>query len=98
MVIPTISKACSEINKQAMTTGLKKKFPQNNFSVMVLTGAKGSTLNHNQISSMLGQQVLEGSRVPIMSSGRSLPSFMPYSPNLRAGGYIGDRFLTGLRP
>lgn len=66
--------------------------------MMVLSGAKGSVLNHNQISCMLGQQELEGQRVPIMASGRSLPSFIPYSPNLRAGGYIADRFLTGLRP
>lgn len=97
-MIPSVSKSTSEINKEAMTNGLKKKFPENNFSIMVLTGAKGSTLNHNQISSMLGQQVLEGARVPIMASGRSLPSFTPYSPNLRAGGFVGDRFLTGLRP
>lgn len=33
-----------------------------------------------------------------MPSGRTLPSFIPYDPNPRAGGYIGDRFLTGLRP
>ena len=47
---------------------------------------------------MLGQQELEGRRVPIMSSGRTLPSFIPYDPNPRSGGYITDRFLTGLRP
>ena len=43
---------------------------------------------------MLGQQELEGRRVPIMASGKTLPSFVPYDPNPRAGGYIGDRFLT----
>lgn len=47
---------------------------------------------------MLGQQELEGRRVPIMPSGRTLPSFLPYDPNPRSGGYISDRFLTGLRP
>lgn len=46
---------------------------------------------------MLGQQELEGKRVPMMASGKTLPSFIPYDPNIRAGGYIGDRFLTGLR-
>ena len=64
---------------------------------MVLSGAKGSVLNHTQISNMLGQQELEGKRVPMMASGKTLPSFIPYDPNIRAGGYIGDRFLTGLR-
>lgn len=65
---------------------------------MVLSGAKGSTVNHNQVSVMLGQQELEGRRVPIMPSGKSLPCFLPYDPNPRAGGYITDRFLTGLKP
>ncbi len=64
---------------------------------MVLTGAKGSMVNHNQVSLMLGQQELEGRRVPLMPSGKTLPSFLPYDPNPRSGGYITDRFLTGLR-
>jgi len=33
-----------------------------------------------------------------MPSGRTLPSFIPYDPNPRASGYIGDRFMTGIRP
>lgn len=87
----------SEINDKAVSVGLLKSFPENCFSVMVLSGAKGSVLNHTQISNMLGQQELEGKRVPIMASGKTLPSFIPHDPNPRAGGYIGDRFLTGLR-
>lgn len=93
----SLSSKHSEVNDRAVTSGLKKHFPENCFSVMVLSGAKGTVLNHNQISCMLGQQELEGQRVPIMASGKTLPSFIPYDPNPRAGGYIGDRFLTGLR-
>jgi DNA-directed RNA polymerase I subunit RPA1 len=87
----------TDINDKAVSEGLRKSFPENCFSVMVLSGAKGSVLNHTQISNMLGQQELEGKRVPVMASGKTLPSFIPYDPNPRAGGYIGDRFLTGLR-
>ena len=36
--------------------------------------------------------------MPAMASGKTLPCFLPYDPNPRAGGFIGDRFLTGLRP
>jgi len=68
------------------------------FSLMVLTGAKGSTVNQSQVSCLLGQQALEGRRVPRMSSGRTLPSFSPYDPSPRADGFIVDRFLTGIRP
>ena len=65
---------------------------------MVTTGAKGSTVNQSQVSCSLGQQALEGRRVPRMPSGRTLPSFAPYDPNPRADGFIADRFLTGVRP
>lgn len=81
-----------------MYQGLQCKFPHNMFSGMVLPGAKGSILNHNQVSSNLGQQSLEGQRVPSMPSGKTLPCFLAYDPSPRAGGFIGDRFLTGLRP
>ncbi|KAI9906876.1 hypothetical protein PsorP6_003606 [Peronosclerospora sorghi] len=88
----------SEIIKTCLPSGQSKAFPKNNFSLMVLTGAKGSMVNHSQISCGLGQQALEGRRVPILCSGRSLPSFEPFDPAPRAGGYVTDRFLTGLRP
>jgi DNA-directed RNA polymerase I subunit RPA1 len=65
---------------------------------MVTTGAKGSIVNQSQISCALGQQALEGRRVPRLASGRTLPSFAPYDPSPRADGFILDRFLTGIRP
>ncbi|OQR96429.1 DNA-directed RNA polymerase I subunit RPA1 [Thraustotheca clavata] len=88
----------SEIIKSCLPHGQNKSFPANCFSLMVLTGAKGSMVNHSQISCGLGQQALEGRRVPVLVSGKSLPSFEPFDPSPRAGGYITDRFLTGLRP
>ncbi len=65
---------------------------------MVTTGAKGSIVNQSQVSCALGQQALEGRRVPRMSSGRTLPSFAPFDVNPRADGFVMDRFLTGIRP
>jgi len=32
-----------------------------------------------------------------MPNGKTLPCFLEYDPNPRAGGYVGDRFLSGLR-
>ena len=51
-----------------------------------------------QISCLLGQIELEGRRPPLMVSGRSLPSFLPYDTTPRAGGFVSGRFLTGIRP
>ena len=93
-----LSVSTSKINKACLPNGLLEMFPANFMSAMVLSGAKGSEVNHTQISCLLGQQELEGRRVPITPAGRSLPSFLPYDPHPRAGGYISDRFLSGLRP
>ena len=73
-------------------------FPKNCFSAMVNTGAKGSKVNQSQICCLLGQQELEGHRVPLLASMRTLPSFAPFDFSARAGGFISDRFLSGVRP
>lgn len=88
----------SEITSACLLTGLRKKFPQNQMQSMTTSGAKGSLVNANFISCNLGQQVLEGRRVPVMISGKTLPSFKPFETHVRAGGYITDRFLTGVKP
>ncbi|CAH1774106.1 unnamed protein product [Owenia fusiformis] len=88
----------NSITKAIMPEGLLKQFPDNNLQLMVQAGAKGSSVNCMQISCLLGQIELEGRRPPIMISGKSLPSFLPYETCPRAGGYIDGRFLTGIRP
>jgi DNA-directed RNA polymerase I subunit RPA1 len=88
----------SQITKACLPETLIKPFPKNQMQAMTATGAKGSQVNANQISCNLGQQVLEGRRVPIMVSGKSLPSFRPFDTSIRAGGYVMGRFLTGLKP
>lgn len=88
----------SDITKACLPTGLQKPFPRNQMQAMTTSGAKGSSVNANLISCNLGQQVLEGRRVPVMVSGKTLPSFKPFETKVRAGGYITDRFLTGVKP
>ncbi|KAL8939012.1 MAG: hypothetical protein Q9216_003586 [Gyalolechia sp. 2 TL-2023] len=88
----------SEVTKGCLPTGLRKPFPRNQMQTMTTSGAKGSSVNANLISCNLGQQVLEGRRVPVMVSGKTLPSFKPFDTKVRAGGYITDRFLTGIKP
>lgn len=88
----------SAVTAACLPVGLVKPFPKNQMQAMTNTGAKGSMVNANLISCNLGQQVLEGRRVPTMISGKTLPCFKPFESSLRAGGYIVDRFLTGVRP
>lgn len=88
----------NEVNRTCIPGGLHRLFPDNNLSLMIQSGAKGSSVNAMQISCLLGQIELEGKRPPLMISGRSLPSFVAYDTSPRAGGFIAGRFMTGIRP
>ncbi|KAJ1678125.1 hypothetical protein EV182_004725, partial [Spiromyces aspiralis] len=86
------------ISSKTLPKHLYIDFPKNRLLVMTSSGAKGSNVNFSFISCCLGQQALEGRRVPVMASGKTLPSFLPFDVSVRAGGFIADRFLTGLHP
>ncbi|KAL0236963.1 hypothetical protein PCE1_000360 [Barthelona sp. PCE] len=88
----------TDVIEDMFSTGQIFPFPQNNFAAMVVSGAKGSKVNFSQIMCLLGQQALEGRRVPVMLSGKTLPCFQPMETDSRAGGFIFNRFLTGLKP
>ncbi|KAE9596846.1 putative DNA-directed RNA polymerase [Lupinus albus] len=92
------TRTSSGILKELLSEGILKPSGKNWISLMTTSGAKGSMVNFQQISSHLGQQELEGKRVPRMVSGKTLPCFSPWDCSPRAGGFIIDRFLTALRP
>ena len=88
----------SQVVSKCVPGGTMKRFPYNSMQAMALSGAKGSNVNVSQIMCLLGQQALEGRRVPVMVSGKTLPSFKPFETDARAGGYIKGRFYSGIRP
>ncbi|KAK7345074.1 hypothetical protein VNO77_15476 [Canavalia gladiata] len=92
------TRTSSGILKELLSEGILKSSGKNWISLMTTSGAKGSMVNFQQISSHLGQQELEGKRVPRMVSGKTLPCFSPWDCSPRAGGFIIDRFLTALHP
>jgi len=70
----TMHPLSSDVIKACLPKGQQKAFPHNCLSLMTITGAKGSLVNFSQISCLLGQQELEGRRVPRMASGKTLPT------------------------
>ncbi|ADM11428.1 DNA-directed RNA polymerase subunit alpha [Encephalitozoon intestinalis ATCC 50506] len=93
-----MNKITSEIVNASVPSGLKKGFPDNGMELIVSIGSKGSIVNLSQISGALGQQELEGRRVPVMASGKTLPCFKPLDPDPSSGGYIYQGFLDGINP
>jgi DNA-directed RNA polymerase beta' subunit len=74
--------------------------PGNAFNVMAKSGAKGSTFNIAQITGILGQQFVQGQRMPEVISGnrRCLPYFPEDSLDPAARGFCQNSFLKGLSP
>ncbi|CAH8537348.1 unnamed protein product [Schistosoma guineensis] len=91
-----LKRAQDAVCDSAIPGGLYVGFPENNLQLMVHVGAKGGMVNAQQMSVALGQIELEGRRVPLMLSGKTLPSFPPYDVRPRAGGMCTARFLTSL--
>ncbi|VDM38424.1 unnamed protein product [Toxocara canis] len=96
-----LNKFSEQINRlvfACVPTGLIRSFPQNALQMMILSGSKGTMVNSMQISCGLGQIELEGHRPPITVTGRTLPSFRAFDTSPRAGGFVDQRFLTGINP
>ncbi len=67
-----LRKLTENIAKTCMPDGLSRSFPYNHMQMMTQSGAKGSATNAQQISCLLGQQELEGRRVPVHGQRKTL--------------------------
>jgi len=70
----------------------------NNVVQTVVSGSKGSTVNISQMVALVGQQAVEGQRIPYGFKYRTLPHFTKddYSPESR--GFVENSYLRGLTP
>lgn len=65
---------------------------------MVTSGAKGSDTNIKQMMCCLGQQNIDGGRVPIGFTDRTLPHYPKYENGMESRGFIAHNFFEGLNP
>nr|QFG74851.1 MAG: RNA polymerase Rpb1, domain 1 [Megaviridae environmental sample] len=70
----------------------------NRFVMMVNAGSKGSDINISQMISCLGQQNVDGKRIPYGFQGRTLPHFNKYDDSPNARGFVENSFIGGLSP
>eukprot|EP01054_Gregarina_sp_Poly1_P003122 Gregarina_sp_Poly_1__3121@NODE_187_length_11680_cov_128_523810_g166_i0_p1_GENE_NODE_187_length_11680_cov_128_523810_g166_i0NODE_187_length_11680_cov_128_523810_g166_i0_p1_ORF_typecomplete_len1811_score286_02RNA_pol_Rpb1_5/PF04998_17/7_8e02RNA_pol_Rpb1_5/PF04998_17/9_2e116RNA_pol_Rpb1_1/PF04997_12/1_5e85RNA_pol_Rpb1_2/PF00623_20/2_5e70RNA_pol_Rpb1_6/PF04992_14/1_2e54RNA_pol_Rpb1_3/PF04983_18/1_1e38RNA_pol_Rpb1_7/PF04990_12/1e37RNA_pol_Rpb1_4/PF05000_17/1_8e35_NODE_187_length_11680_cov_128_523810_ len=71
---------------------------KNNIIAMVNAGSKGSTINISQIMACVGQQNVEGKRIPFGFKDRSLPHFVKHDYGPQSRGFVINSYLTGLTP
>ena len=83
---------------EAGKIGRKSLTADNRFIVMVNAGSKGSTLNIAQMISCLGQQNVDGKRIPYGFQDRTLPHYTKYNDSPEARGFVESSFIQGLTP
>jgi DNA-directed RNA polymerase II subunit RPB1 len=98
----TFENKISEISNYVDNTILKDTLDRidlsNRINYMVSSGAKGKKTNIKQMMCCLGQQTLDGGRVPIGFSGRTLPHYPKYENNMESRGFVTSSYLSGLNP
>ena len=84
--------------EQAGKIGRKSLAADNRFVIMVNAGSKGSGLNIAQMISCLGQQNVDGKRIPYGFEDRTLPHYTKYNDSPEARGFVESSFIQGLTP
>ena len=84
--------------KEAGKIGLKSLDKTNRMVNMVSAGSKGKTINIAQMIACLGQQNVDGKRIPNAYNFRSLPHFRKYDVSPESKGFVESSFIGGLKP
>jgi len=83
---------------QAGKIGRKSLAKDNRFVIMVSSGSKGKNLNIAQMISCLGQQNVDGKRIPYGFENRTLPHYNKFDDSPEARGFVESSFIQGLTP
>jgi DNA-directed RNA polymerase II subunit RPB1 len=88
----------NQATSDAGKTGQESLSSENRLLAMVRSGSKGEPLNVAQMMACLGQQAIEGKRVPYGFTDRTLPHYKKYDDSAEARGFIESSFIRGLTP
>jgi len=83
--------SAGEIGQNTLST-------ENRMIAMVRAGSKGGPINIAQMIACVGQQNIEGKRIPYGFEDRTLPHFKKYDDGAEARGFIENSFIGGLTP
>jgi len=93
-VFATLNKVIDRAGKE----GRNSLSDNNRMTNMIKAGSKGSNTNVAQMIAVLGQQNIEGKRIPYGFQDRTLPHFKRFDDGAAARGFIESSFVKGLTP
>ncbi|NDH67619.1 MAG: hypothetical protein EBY22_06880, partial [Gammaproteobacteria bacterium] len=93
-----VNNILNQASSEAGKIGLNSLDKDNRFVIMVNAGSKGSDLNISQMISCLGQQNVDGKRIPYGFDQRTLPHFTKFDDSPGARGFVESSYINGLSP
>ena len=93
-----INSILNKAREDAAEIGQKSLSKDNRFVIMVNAGSKGSNVNIAQMVSCLGQQNVDGKRIPYGFEDRTLPHYTKFNDTPEARGFVENSFIQGLTP
>ena len=93
-----VNNILNQATSESGTIGLNSLSKDNRFVTMVKAGSKGSDLNISFMISCLGQQNVDGKRIPYGFEHRTLPHYTKYDDSPVARGFVESSYINGLSP
>ena len=93
-----VTNILNNATNEAGKIGRKSLNKDNRFVIMVNAGSKGSDINISQMISCLGQQTVDGKRIPYGFENRTLPHYTKFDDSPKARGFVESSFISGLTP
>lgn len=93
-----VNNILNKASNDAGKAGIRSLDKENRFVSIVTSGSKGNELNISQMISCLGQQNVDGKRIPYGYTNRTLPHFKQFDDTPKARGFVESSFINGLTP
>ena len=93
-----VNSILNETLKDTGKIGLSTLEEKNRVTAMINSGSKGKPTNIAQIVACLGQQNVDGGRIPYGFTDRTLPHYYKYDDSSEAKGFVENSFISGQTP
>ncbi len=91
-----VNKILNKATEESGKIGRDSISRDNRFLMIVNSGSKGNLVNIAQMISGLGQQNVDGKRIPYGFENRTLPHYCKYDDTPLARGFIENSYISGL--
>jgi DNA-directed RNA polymerase beta' subunit len=93
-----VFKVLNQATDESGKIGQSSLADENRMTAMVRSGSKGGPINIAQMMACVGQQNIEGKRIPYGFTDRTLPHYKKYDDGPEARGFVESSFINGLTP